>query len=195
MRKLIVSNIISLDGYFEGENQNVLALPMDPAFDAHNAERLQAADVLLFGARAYRLFEQFWPALQDDPAAAPLIRRISRLNNAITKVVVSDTMRPDTASPWRDTTRIVSRREARAAIAELKTEASEKDIIMFGSRTLAHDLLDANLVDEVHLMIGAAVLGAGTPAFVHPPRARLELLGVRTGKDSNNVLLRYAVVR
>src|SRR5688500_15901809 len=125
MRKLIVSNIISLDGYFEGPDQNVMALPMDAAFDAHNAERLQAADVLLFGATTYRLFEGFWPALQNDPAVAPVIRRISRLNHEITKVVVSDGIESPTG-PWRDTTRILRRREAHAAIADLKAEASEK---------------------------------------------------------------------
>lgn len=193
MRKLIVSNIISIDGYFEGENQDVLALPMDDAFDAHNTERLQAADILLFGAKTYRLFEDFWPGLQDDPAASPVLRRISHLNSDIPKVVVSDGIDPGTPGPWRDTTRVLRRREAHAAIAELKAEASEKDIILFGSRTLWRDLMRANLVDEVHLMIGAAVLGTGTPAFFQPPRGRLELLGVRTWRNSNNVLLRYAV--
>jgi dihydrofolate reductase len=195
MRKLIVSTIISLDGYFEGENRNVMALPMDAAFDAHNAERLQAADVLLFGATTYRLFAAYWPGLEHDTTAAPVLRRISHLNNAISKVVVSDGMESNAAGPWRETTRIVRRRDAPTVITELKAEASEKDIILFGSRTLARELLQANLVDEVHLMIGAAVLGAGTPAFVEPPAARLELIGARTWKDSNNVLLRYAVVR
>ena len=194
MRKLIVSNIISLDGYFEGPDRNVMALPMDHAFDAHNAERLQAADVLLFGATTYRLFEAFWPALQNDPAVAPVIRRISRLNNAIAKVVVSDAIESPTG-PWRDTTRILRRREAHAAIADLKADPSEKDLLMFGSRTLFHDLMEANLVDELHLMVGAAVLGGGTPGFVRPPRGRLELLSARSWKDSHNVLLRYAVAR
>jgi hypothetical protein len=47
MRKLIVSNITSLDGYYEGPGKNVMALPMDEAFDAYNAERLRTADTLL----------------------------------------------------------------------------------------------------------------------------------------------------
>ena len=47
MRKLIVSNIMSLDGYYEGPGENVMVLPMDEAFDAYNAERLRAADTLL----------------------------------------------------------------------------------------------------------------------------------------------------
>jgi hypothetical protein len=43
MRRLIVSNIMSLDGYYEGPGRNVMVLPMDEAFDAYNAERLRAA--------------------------------------------------------------------------------------------------------------------------------------------------------
>ena len=47
MRTLIVSNIISIDGYYEGPGGNVMALPMDASFNAYNAERLRAADTLL----------------------------------------------------------------------------------------------------------------------------------------------------
>jgi hypothetical protein len=50
MRKLIVANIMSLDGYFEGPGGNVMVLPMDGFFDEHNLERLRAADTLLLGA-------------------------------------------------------------------------------------------------------------------------------------------------
>ena len=50
MRKLIVTNIMSLDGYFEGPGRDVMALPMDRFFDEHNLERLRAADTLLLGA-------------------------------------------------------------------------------------------------------------------------------------------------
>jgi hypothetical protein len=53
MRKLIVSNIMSLDGYFEGPGKDVMVLPLDEAFDAYNAERLRAADTLLPGRTTY----------------------------------------------------------------------------------------------------------------------------------------------
>ena len=54
MRKLIVANIVSLDGYFEGPGGNVMVLPMDPSFDAYNAERLSFA---LNGAEAGHVLE------------------------------------------------------------------------------------------------------------------------------------------
>jgi dihydrofolate reductase len=64
---------------------------------------------------------------------------------------------------------------------------------MFGSHTLWTDLLAKGLVDELHLMIGSAVLGAGTPAFESPPPAPFRLIGTRTWDGSGNVLVRYDV--
>ena len=57
MRKLVVSTIMSLDGYVEGPGGDVLALPMDGFFDAHNLDRQRAADTLLLGATTYRVLK------------------------------------------------------------------------------------------------------------------------------------------
>jgi len=81
-----------------------------------------------------------------------------------------------------------------AAIAELKDQ-SGKDILMFGSRTLWNDLLDDGLVDELDLVLGATVLGGGTPAFGGRQIASLRLLDPRRQDGSENILLRYEVVK
>ena len=192
MRKLIVSNIVSLDGYYEGPGGNVIALPMDHGFDAYNAERLRTADTLLLGRKSYELFRGFWPAVAEDPSATPDQREIARLDEAIDKVVVSDSLSVEDTDPWRDTTRIVPRAEAHDAVAKLRG-GSGMDILSFGSRTLWNDLLAARLVDELHLMVGSVVVGDGTRAFgvEHPPSLRL--LDTRTWEGSDNVLVRYGV--
>jgi dihydrofolate reductase len=192
MRKLIVSNIMSLDGYYEGPGGNVLVLPMDEAFDAYNAERLRAAGTLLLGRKTYEGFKSFWPSVADDPSSrwTPVHREISQLNTAIDKVVVSDSLTAEQTEPWRGTTRIVRRADAHERIGELKRE-SGGDILMFGSRTLWNDLLAHGLVDELHLIIGSVVLGGGTPAFGGPPAAPLQLVDMRRWEGSANVLVRY----
>jgi dihydrofolate reductase len=191
MRKLIVTNIVSLDGYYEGPGGNVMVLPMDHSFDSYNAERLRESDTLLLGRNSYELFKGFWPTVADNPEASPDQQEISRLDNAIDKVVVSDTLTPDETEPWHETTRIVSRAHARKEVAELK-QGRGKDILVFGSRTLWNDLFAAGLVDELHLMVGPVVVGSGTPAFDSEVASPLRRLDTRTWEGSDNLLVSYA---
>jgi dihydrofolate reductase len=203
MRKLIVCNIMSLDGHFEGPDGNVMALPMDGFFDEHNLERLRAADTLLLGATTYTGLKGYWPAVAANPEVSPAVaanpdvadihRETGLRNNEIQKVVVSDSLTADATAAWTETTTIVRRADARQAVTELKDQPG-KDILMFGSRTLWNDLLVAGLVDELHLMVGATVLGGGTPIFGAGPIPPLRLANTRRRDGSDNLLLRYEVV-
>ncbi|MFC0624587.1 dihydrofolate reductase family protein [Kribbella deserti] len=191
MRKLIVTVIVSLDGYFEGPGKNVMALPMDPAFDAHNLERLRAASTLLLGRTTYQGFASYWPGVADDQNAPEVEREISRINNTIEKVVISDTLNAaEVGSAWADTTEVVPVANAFRRIAELKA-GEGGDIVMFGSQTLWSALLAEGLVDELYLMYGPVALGGGTPAFNAGETARMSLLGVRTFEGSDNFVARY----
>lgn len=201
MRKLIICNIMSLDGYYEGPGKDVMALfdyrweayPADESFDAYNAERLRAADTLLLGRTSYDGFKGFWPAVAEDPDATPIQREISRLNNAIDKVVVSDGLTSEETEPWRNT-RIISRADAHEQIADLKRQTG-KDILVFGSHTMWNDLLAHDLVDELHLMISPVVLGAGTPLFDGRPLVSLRRIDTRIWEGSGIVLVRYEAHR
>jgi dihydrofolate reductase len=193
MRKLIVCNIMSLDGFYEGPGKNVMVLSMDEAFDAYCAERLRAADTLLLGRTSYEGFKGFWPPMADDPKATPTQREISRLDNDIDKVVVSDSLTPEQTAPWHNT-RILGRADAHEQIAELKRQAG-REILVFGSHTLWNDLLAHDLVDELHLMIGPVVAGAGAPLLDGRPPVSLRLVDTRTWDGSENVLARYEVRR
>jgi dihydrofolate reductase len=203
VRKLIVANIMSLDGYVEGPGGNVMALPMDDFFDEHNLERLRAADTLLLGATTYTGLKGYWPAVAADPKASPAVannpqvadihRDTGRRNNQIHKVVVSDTLTTDDTAPWTQTTTIARRADAHRMVAELKDQPGT-DILMFGSRTLWNDLLATGLVDELHLMVGAVILGGGTPAFGAGPVPPLRLVDTRRRDGSDNLLVRYEVI-
>jgi dihydrofolate reductase len=193
MRKLIVCNIISLDGFYEGPGKDVMALPFDEAFDDYNAERLRAADTLLLGRTTYEGLRSYWPAIADRSDVRPVEREISRLTTAIDKVVVSDTLGPQAQGPWPNPF-IVRRADAHQQIADLKSQQG-KEIIVFGSRLMWSDLLVAGLVDELHLMIGPAFLAAGTPVFAGGSRMPLRLIESRTLNDSQLVLARYEAAR
>jgi dihydrofolate reductase len=197
MRKVIVCNITSLDGYYEGPGGNVMALPMDEAFDAYNLERMRSAGTVLLGRVSYEGFSSYWPHIADHPqepedyrAVSPGNRELSRIYNGVEKVVVTDGYTPAADNPWHGTTTVLRRDEVASWITAQRS-GSGGDILIYGSHIMWNALLHAGLVDELHLMVGAVVLGGGTPLFTTPV-ADLRLLDARCFDGSHNVLLTYA---
>ncbi len=115
-------------------------------------------------------------------------RELSQAGKSVKGIVVSDTLNGN----WQDV-RIIRRRDAYQQIAELKRQEGN-DILITGSRTLWNDLLAHDLVDEIHLLIGNLILGQGVPVFVGQTPASLRLIDTRRWEDSDNILLRYAVL-
>ncbi|SDL08055.1 Dihydrofolate reductase [Glycomyces sambucus] len=193
MRTVIVCNIVSLDGRYEGPGGDFTALDMDGAFDAYNLDLIRRAGTVVLGRRSFELFGSFWPAVADapedasDPVLTDVNREFSRRCNRIPKVVVSDSYTPPLDHPWTDTTTVVPRAEVGAWIAEERGNGSG-DIVVFASRTLWTGLLEEDLIDEIHLAVDPVVLAAGTPLFQEP--AALETLDALRLDGSNNVLLR-----
>ena len=191
-RRLIVTNIVSLDGCFSGPGGDVMAMPFAVGFSEYNAERLRAASTLLVGRVTFEGFRDYWPSVADDEEQPEVEREISRLNNAIKKVVVSDTLTQDALAPWTDA-EIVARSEAHERVAALKAENGGA-ILVFGSHILWNDLLAAGLVDELHLIVGPGVIGDGVRAFENVGAMRFKLVEAGRLPDSELVLLRYATV-
>jgi dihydrofolate reductase len=194
MRKIIVSNIASLDGYYEGPDGNVMVMNMDEAFDSYNLERIRNAGSVLLGRTSYEAFSSYWPGVVDapeDPGNRGLSadnRALSRIYNGLEKTVVSDSYTPPEANPWYDTTTVVGRQDVAEWLSDHRRRGTG-DILIFGSRTLWNALLAHGSIDELHLMISPTAVCGGTPIFEAP--VDLELLATRRFEGSNNVLLVY----
>jgi dihydrofolate reductase len=179
MRTLFAFEMISLDGFFEGPNQDISWHTVDDEFNKFAGRQLDTVDGLLFGRKTYQLMALYWPtATGDDPV-------ITLKMNVLPKFVFSRTMEK---AEWNNTRLI--RENAAEEILKLK-QARGKDLALFGSAALLSTLAQANLVDEYRIMVNPILLGKGTPLFQGMDRRmNLKLISSNTYR-SGNVLLCY----
>jgi len=184
MRKLIVFNHVSLDGYFvdgAGDMSWAKADHQDAEWNAFVAGNASGGGVLVFGRVTYELMAGFWPtpfAIENMPVVAAGM-------NGMPKVVFSRTL--DRAS-WNNTTLVKG--DPAAEIRKMKQEPGEGMAIL-GSGAIVSQLAQEGLIDGYQVVVNPVVLGKGRTMF-DGVREKLRLKLTKTRAFGNgNVLLCY----
>lgn len=159
MRKLILEEWISIDGFASDINGKLDFFPSTEAnkmSDEEELKFLETIDTILMGRKTYELFVDYWPKAGTDTEIIA-----DRLNET-PKIVFSDTLKEAPWGKWPDA-RIISG-DAIRAIRELKQQPG-KDMVMWGSISLAQALMKEILIDAYHLQICPVVTGGGRSLF------------------------------
>jgi dihydrofolate reductase len=182
MRKLVVFNNVSLDGYFvDARGDMSWAHQQDAEWGAFTSENASGGGELVFGRVTYEMMAGFWTsaaALQSSPVVAEHM-------NSLPKVVFSRTL--DRAA-WKNTRLIKG--DLAAAVRQLKEEPGPAMVIL-GSGSIVAQLTDARLVDEYQVVVCPVVLGSGRTMF-EGVKERLGLTLKRSRAFGNgNIVLWY----
>jgi dihydrofolate reductase len=164
MRKVVVQQFVTLDGYAAGPNgeldfvteSGAAADPTSGPFVDKQRAFIESLDTILLGAVTYRMFADYWPEQTTETQG------IADALNATPKVVFSSTLE---SAPWGswEPARVVSG-SAAEEVGRLKAEPG-KDMVLWGSLALSDALMRAGLVDEYRLQVCPVVLGRGKRLF------------------------------
>lgn len=185
MRKIIVFNLVTVDGFFAGPNGEIDWHNYDEEIGAFSMTQMQTLGALIFGRTTYDLMASYWPTpegMQSEPVVAEIM-------NSIPKIVFSKALSEVSDGPlWKNVQ--IMREIDPEEIKKLKAQDG-KDIAIFGSGTIVQQMTNLGLIDEYRLMVNPLILGNGKPLFKDVTnRVSLKLVDSRQFKNGN-VLLTY----
>jgi dihydrofolate reductase len=159
MRKVISFMHLSLDGFVAGLNGEMGWIKADKEIFDYVGKRISEGDTALYGRVTYQMMENYWPTAGDKPTATKHDIEHSKWYKKVHKVVLSKSMKDSVL----DNTTILSDNLS-DRIKEIKQQ-NGKDILLFGSPTATHSLIQQDLIDGFWLFVNPIVLGQGIPLF------------------------------
>lgn len=159
MRKIVSFFHVSLDGYVAGPNGEMNWIKVDDEIFDHVGDRVKDSDTALYGRVTWQMMEGYWPTAADQPNASKHDIEHAAWYNKAGKIVLSESMQGEQLP---NTVFISGDVENR--IKAVKQEAGT-EILIFGSPSATHSLLQYDLIDEFWLFVNPILLGEGMPLF------------------------------
>ena len=159
MRRLVSFMHVSLDGFVAGPNGEMDWIKINNEIFDYVGDRIKGVNMALYGRVTYEMMEGYWPTAADQPNASKHDIEHSAWYSKVDKVVLSKTMK----GQQKANTIIISD-EVEHRVKALKQQAGS-EIVIFGSPTAAHSLMQYGLVDGFWLFLNPVLLGKGIPLF------------------------------
>lgn len=184
MRKIIVTEFITLDGVVEAPGGNETPHPHGgwqrnydhPETGKYKIDELSSVDALLLGKATYEMFAAYWPGQTGEGFAGPI--------NRMPKYVVSRSLQK---AEWNNSHIL---RDVALDVAALKNTAGG-DLLVYGSATLARALLHHDLIDELRLMVYPVSVGGGLRLFDDDRKLKKFSLNHSRALDNGVLILEY----
>lgn len=184
MRKLVLIAHISLDGFVAGPNGELDGFPKDEANLGFVCELTREADAALMGRISYQILNPYWPSAKDQPGVTQYEVEYSNWYNCAQKIVASRTI---TADGLHNT--VVIADDLAGKVAYIKQQPG-KDILLFGSPSVAQLLMREHLIDEYWVFVNPILFGKGIPLFAGSiERTRLKFVRDRVFENGEVGLL------
>lgn len=165
---------MSLDGFVAGPNGAMNWIKVDEEIFDYVGNRIGESDTALYGRVTYQMMESYWPTAADQPTASKHDIEHSKWYSNVQKIVLSKTMNEEGLT----NTKVISENLTHS-INKIKQQAGT-EILLFGSPTATHSLIQQNLIDGYWLFVNPIILGEGIPLFVDiKEKINLKLLSIQ----------------
>jgi len=165
---------VSLDGYVAGPNGELDWIQINPELFDVVEKRIGGTDTALYGRMTYELMESYWPTAADQPNPTKHDIEHSKWYSKAHKIVLSKTLNE---SDLTNTTILSDNLTDKInAIKQSRNRVSD-EILLFGSPTATHALMQLGLIDGFWLFVNPIILGQGMPLFADvKDQLKLDLL-------------------
>jgi dihydrofolate reductase len=187
MRKIVLTEWISLDGYTVGPDNDMsfVGESFNEEMGQYESNILTQSDTLLLGRLTYESFAGSWPYVPDKPDVDEGEKAYAQQLNKMRKIVFSRTLG---SADWNNS---VLQRDIDAAAIKQWKQADGKDMLIYGSASIVQQLTNLALIDEYQLLVHPVILGGGKPLLKDiADKHRLKLVGAKPF-TSGVVLLTY----
>ncbi len=177
MRKIISFMHLSLDGFVAGPKGEMDWIKVNEEIFDYVGKRISETDTALYGRVTYQMMEGYWPGAGDKPGASKHDIEHSRWYSKVHKIVLSKTMKD---AGLTNTSIINDQLPDRIHEIKQSSNGGSEEILLFGSPTATHSLMQLNLIDGYWLFVNPIILGRGIPLFAGiNNKVKLNLLTTR----------------